>query len=126
MEEFMFFIRKQSNSEASLSPEKHQNFLKACESYIGNLKKEGKLISAQPIQWLGRIISRPDGSWKDVPFNESREIIGGYYHILASNMDEAMAIARANPEFEYNHDTRIEVRAIKTKEKSTGFVYPKA
>jgi hypothetical protein len=125
MEEFMFFIRKQTNSEGSLSPERHQSFLKACESYIGNLKKEGRLISAQPIQWLGRIISRPDGNWIDVPFNESREVIGGYYHILASNMEEAMAIARANPEFVYNHDTRIEVRAIKTKETSTGFVYPK-
>jgi hypothetical protein len=51
MKEFMFFIRKQSNSEQTLSPEQHHAFLKSCESYIDKLEAETKLISAQPIQW---------------------------------------------------------------------------
>jgi len=125
MEEFMFFIRKQANSEETLPPDRHRMFLKACETYIGRLKKEKKLISAQPIEWVGKIISVSGGTWGEAPFNEGREVIGGYYHIKARDIDEAMAIARMNPEFEYNPATRIEVRGIKTKEKSTGFVYPK-
>lgn len=40
-------------------------------------------------------------------------------------MDEAIAIAEGNPEFEYGTTARIEVRPIKMKEESTGFVYPK-
>jgi hypothetical protein len=126
MKEFMFFIRKQSNSAETLAHSQHQEFLKACESYIGKLKKEGKLISAQPIEWKGKIISIAIGTWKDVPFSESSEAIGGYYHILAHNLEEAIEIARANPEFEYNPNTRIEVRPIKMKEESTGYLYPKA
>jgi len=51
-------------------------------------------------------------------------VIGGYYHILAENLDEAISIAKQNPEFKYNPDTRIEVRPIEMKENSTGFVYP--
>ena len=122
MKEFMFFIRKQSNSQETLSPNQHQKFLKSCESYIGKLKHENKLISAQPIEWSGKILSTSG----DSPYNESKEVIGGYYHILAKDLDEAIAIAKANPEFEYNPKTRIEVRPIKMKEETTGFVYPKS
>jgi hypothetical protein len=124
MKEFMFFIRKQSNSQETLSTEQHHKFLKACESYIGKLKSDGKLISAQPIEWKGKIISSSDGKWNDVSFNESKEVIGGYYHILAKDLEEASVIAKANPEFQFNPNTRIEVRPIKMKEESTGFVYP--
>jgi hypothetical protein len=40
-------------------------------------------------------------------------------------MDEAIAISKANPEFEYGKSARIEVRPVKVKEESTGYVYPK-
>ncbi len=122
----MFFIRKQSNSKDTLSPEQHQKFLKGCELYIGKLKQEGKLISAQPIEWNGSILSFPGKVWNDTPYNESKEVIGGYYHIFASDLNEAIAIAKDNPEFQFNPNTRIEVRPIKMKEVSTGFVYPKS
>jgi len=125
MQEFMLFIRKSARSEETLSQDRHQMFLKACETYIGKLKQEGKLISAQPIEWAGKTISLTGGTWHEDPFNEGREVIGGYYHITARDLEEALAIARLNPEFEYNPGTRIEVRGIKTKEKATGFVYPK-
>ena len=124
MKEFMFFIRKQSDGQVPLPPERHQQFLKGCEAYIGKLEKEGKLISAQPIERDGDIISCSNNEWKDVPFNESKEVIGGYYHILAEDLSEAIAIAKANPEFEFNPDTRIEIRPIKMNEEMTGFVYP--
>jgi hypothetical protein len=126
MKELMFFIHKQSNSAEILAHSQHQEFLKACESYIGKLKKEGKLISAQPIEWKGKIISFANGTWKDVPFSKSSEVIGGHYHIFVNNLEEAIEIAKANPEFDYNPNTRIEVRPIKTKEESTNYVYPKA
>ena len=73
----------------------------------------------------GKIISGSKGAWKEGPFNETKEVIVGYYHILAEDLDDAIAIAKGNPEFEYGTTARIEVRPIKTKEESTGFVYPK-
>jgi len=124
MQEFMFLIRKQTDSAQTLSSEKHLQFLKACEDYIDHLKKEGKLISAQPIERKGVILSYSAGTWKETPFNETSEVIGGYYHILANDLDEAIGIAKSNPEFEYNPGTRIEVRSLKMKEQNTGFVYP--
>ena len=125
MKEFMLLIRNEIDHQANWSPEQHQQFLKKCEDYIGLLKKEGKLISAQPLVREGRLISGSKGAWKDRPFNETREIIVGYYHILAEDLNDAMAIAKGNPEFEYGTTARIEVRPIKMKEEDTGFVYPK-
>jgi hypothetical protein len=124
MKEFMFFIRKQADSKETLSPVKHTEFLKSCQTYIETLKTQGRLISAQPIERSGEILSFSEGAWDNTPFNEPKEVIAGYYHILAENLDEAISTAMKNPEFEYNPGTRIEVRPIKMKEEATGFVYP--
>jgi len=124
MKEFMFFIRKKSDSADTLSAERLKQFLIACEIYIENLKQLGKLISAKPIVWSGNIISGKPGRWNEKPYNESGEVIGGYYHILARDIEEAMDIAKENPEFTFNENTRIEVRPVKMKEEQTGYAYP--
>lgn len=121
----MFFIRKEADHQTTLSPQQHQEFLKGCETYIGQLKADGKLIAAQPIDRKGIILSNDGGEWKETAFNEVPEVIGGYYHILATDLNEAISIAKRNPEFAYPTGARIEVRPIKMKEQSTGFVYPK-
>ena|SRR5215475_3842186 len=92
--------------------------------YINRLVSQGKLKGAQPLVKEGKIISGSKGSWKDGPFNEAKEVIIGYYHILAKDIDEAIAIAKENPEFAYTATARIEVRPIKTIEAKSGFVYP--
>ncbi len=121
----MLLIRNEIDHQASWSAEQHQQFLKKCETYIGSLTKDAKLKSAQPLVREGKIISGSKGAWKERPFNETKEVIVGYYHILAEDLDDAIAIAKRNPEFEYGTTASIEVRPIKTKEESTGFVYPK-
>lgn len=125
MKEFMLLIRNEIDHQVKWSAEQHLQFLKKCENYIGNLTKAGKLKSAQPLVREGKMISGSNGSWKDASFNESKEVIVGYYHILAKDLDEAVAIAKENPEFEYGTTARIEVRPIKMMEEVTGFVYPK-
>jgi hypothetical protein len=125
MKEFMLLIRNKLDHQSAWKAEQHQQFLKKCESYIGELKKDTKLISAQPLVREGKIISGTTGNWKEIPFNETEEVQVGYYHILAKDIDEAVEIAKRNPEFEFGTTAKIEVRPIKTKEKTTGFVYPK-
>ena len=125
MKEFMLLIRNEKDHQTGWTQDKHKQFLDACSVYIEGIKKQGKMISAQPIVREGKLISRSKGVWKDAPFNENREVIVGYYHILADNIDDAMAIAKGNPEFEYSETARIEVRPIKMKEESTGYNYPK-
>ena len=124
MKEFMLIIRNENDNFSKLLPDQQKQFLDQCSIYINNLKKENKLNEAQPLVREGKIISRPDGQWKETPFNESKEVQVGYYHILAKDLDEAIQITKANPKFEFGKSARIEVRPIKVKEESTGFVYP--
>jgi hypothetical protein len=126
MMEFMLLVRNEIDHDADWPPERKQQFLEACERYIGKLTRERKLISAQPLVRAGRMISGAKGAWQDGPFNDAEEIIVGYYHILAADLDEAMAIAQENPEFVCGNTARIEVRPVKMKEAATGFVYPQA
>lgn len=124
MKEFMLLIRNGIDSKKNFSAERDQAFLKACEVYIERLNKNGNLKKAQPMIREGRMLSNAGGVWHDDPFNESDEVIVGYYHILANDMDEAISIAKGNPEFEYTTTARIEMRPLKMKEVATGFYYP--
>jgi hypothetical protein len=125
MKEFMLLIRNQADSKTSFSPELNLQFLDACKVYIEKLMKNGNLKSAQPLVREGKMISGSKDSWNEAPYSTSTEVIVGYYHIFANNLDEAIAMAKGNPEFEYTTTARIEVRPIKMKEESTAYVYPK-
>jgi len=120
----MLLIRNMGDGKAGFSPEQQQQFLKACQVYIAELMKNGNLKSAQPLVREGKMISGTPGSFHDGPYNESKEIIVGYYHILAKDLDEAVAIAQRNPEFAFVKGAKIEVRPVKTVEASTSYEYP--
>jgi hypothetical protein len=115
MKEFMFLIRKDKEDLVS------KEFLKACENYINRLMVDGRLISAKPMEKEDNIVLSKNKTWKVVP---AKEIIGGYYHILAKDLEEAISIAKDNPEFEYHPDAKIEVRPLKGREESTSYIYP--
>jgi hypothetical protein len=124
MKEFMLLIRNVGDGKAALSPEQQQAFLKACQVYIEDLMKNGNLKSAQPLARDGKMISGPAGNFTDGPYNETTEIVVGYYHVMAKDLDEAIAIARRNPEFAFIKGAKIEVRPIKMMEQSTNYTYP--
>lgn len=125
MKEFMLLIRNRIDHQAAWPPERHEQFVRKCMDYIAGLTNEGKLKSAQPLERQGRMISGSKDSLNHGPFSDTDEVIVGYYHILAKDIDDAIAIAKRNPEFEYSTTARIEVRPVKVKDESTGFVYPK-
>lgn len=124
MKEFMFYIRNERDAKKSLTADEHLAFIKKCESYIGILKSENKLIAAQPIVREGVLIKKIKSGWVEKDIAIDTEVQVGYYHILAKDMNEAIKIAKDNPEFEYVASASIEVRPVKTKESETGFVYP--
>jgi hypothetical protein len=111
MKEYLLILRTEGNVWTDLSPEQLQSHLEKGGAYIGNLIKEGKLKNANPVDRGSRLISGSGGSLKDGPFNESKEVIAGYFHIVAKDMDEAVAIAKANPIFN-DIPTKIEVHPM--------------
>ena len=124
MKEFMLLIRNIGDGKAGFSPEQQQQFLKACQVYIEELKKNGQLKSAQPLVREGKMVSGSAGDFSEGPYSSSPEVIVGYYHVMAENLDEAIAIAKRNPEFAFVKGAKIEVRPIKMLEQSTNYTYP--
>jgi hypothetical protein len=125
MNEFMFYIRNKKDAKKILTAAEHLTFIKECETYIGILKSENKLIAAQPLVHEGKIIKKSKKGWIEKDIATEIVIQVGYYHILAKDIQEAIKIAKDNPEFKYVDSASIEVRPIKTNENETGFVYPK-
>jgi hypothetical protein len=120
MKEFMLLIRTEGDHLTSLSPEQQQQHLEKVMNYMGGLMKSGKLKSAQPLEMEGVILSGTPGKLKDGPYNETKEVIAGYFLIEANNLEEAIQIAKENPVFEDGTGARIEVRPIKVMEGING------
>lgn len=115
MKEFMIFIKTEGDHLEGLSPEQQQAHVQKIGTYIGGLMESGKLKGAQPLEMEGAVIKGNKGVFKDGPFNESKEVIVGYFHILAEDLAEAIAIAKKNPIFDDAEGT-VEVRPVKTME----------
>jgi len=111
MKEFLLILKTEGSVWTDLSPEQLQNHLKAGGACIGQLIADGKLKAANPIDKGSVLVGGSKGVLKDGPFNESKEVIAGYFHIIARDMDEAVAIAKANPIFN-DIPTKIEVHPI--------------
>jgi hypothetical protein len=112
MKDFLLIIRTEGDVWTSLSPKELQEHVEKGTAYIGNLIKEGKLKNAAPLDKGSRIVTGDGGVMKDGPFNETKEVIAGYFHIVAGDLEEAVAIAKANPIFG-DIPTRIEVHMMK-------------
>jgi hypothetical protein len=122
--EFMLYIRNAGDAKAALTAEQHLKFIKQCELYIGRLKSTDKLIAAQPVVCTGFIVTKGVEGWTNKGIDPAKEAQVGYYHIRAENIEEALAIAKENPEFEFVPSASIEVRPIRMREEKTNFVYP--
>jgi hypothetical protein len=72
------------------------------------LVAEGRMRAGQRLAREGKLVSRQ--AITDGPFTEAREIVGGYWTILARSLDEAAAVAAENPCLAYG--LAFEVRPI--------------
>ena len=57
---------------------------------------DGKMKKGQRLGIGGKTVKR-NGVVTDGPYGEAKEVIGGYWFIVASSLDEAAQIAQGNP-----------------------------
>ncbi|MEO1009986.1 MAG: YciI family protein [Bacteroidota bacterium] len=112
MKDYLLIIKTEGCIWTDLSAEQLQKHMENGSAYIGNLMQKGILKGANPIEKEGsRIIKKNQGTLKDGPFNESKEVVAGYFHISAKDTDAAVAIAKENPIFN-DIPTQIEVHPL--------------
>lgn len=107
----MLFIKSEGNPLEGLSPEQQQEHVQKVGGFIKELVEAGKMKSAQPLESEGNTVSMTNGKFIDGPYNETKEVINGYYHIVAKDLAEATEIAKGDPRFE-DGNWKIEIRPI--------------
>jgi hypothetical protein len=92
--EYLVISRGQWDKE--ISREEIQNAIDQFYVWLSRLVDEGKMKTGQRLASEGKTVSRKNVV-TDGPFGEAKEVIGGYWFIMASSLDEAAKIAAENP-----------------------------
>jgi hypothetical protein len=111
MKDFILFIRNTGNPIVELSPQEQQGHIQKVGAFIMGLVEKDIMKAAHPFEMDGVILSYQNGDFIEEKVDESKEMISGYYHIVAKNLEEVMEIAKSDPRFE-DGVWRMEIRPI--------------
>ena len=110
MKDFLLVYRNDYKNQPVGSPEQMQAITQRWMDWIGGIAAQNKLTSqGNRLGSEGKVV-RPNNVVTDGPYTEIKELIGGYSIINAESYDEAVAIAKGCPIFEFGGN--VEVRDI--------------
>jgi len=109
---YLFIFRETAPERyEALSREERMQALARWNAWCDDLVAQGKLRSGHTLEPTGRVVSGPPAKGTtDGPFAEAKEVVGGYFLLEASSLDEATAIAERCPNLPYG--MVVEVRPI--------------
>jgi hypothetical protein len=90
-----YLVISRGQWDQDVSPEEIQGAIDRFYVWHDRLVAEGRMKAGQRLAREGKIVSKR--SVTDGPYAESKEMIGGYWFILAESLEEAAEIAAANP-----------------------------
>jgi hypothetical protein len=91
-----YLVISRGQWDSSLSRDEIEKAIDQFYKWYDRLAAEGKIRRGQRLTYEGKTV-RGSNVVSDGPFGESKEVIGGYWFILAGNLDEAVQIAKGNP-----------------------------
>ena len=91
--EYLLLSRGQWDRDKS--PQEIQLAIDAFYAWYEKLVAEGKFKPGQRLAKGGKVVSK--SGITDGPYSEAKEVIGGYWFIVAGSLEEAAAIAADNP-----------------------------
>jgi hypothetical protein len=109
MPNYLFLFR--GGQMRTMSPQQLQESMGRWGAWMGELSKKGQLKAGEPLADEGRLLTGKKQTVTDGPFGETKDVVGGYLLITASNLDAATEAARGCPIFE--RDGSVEVREIR-------------
>ncbi len=110
---FMLALHDDPSAFESLSPEEMQKIVQRYNEWAGALAKQGRMAGGEKLTDEPGQILRREGAKntvKDGPFSETKEVLGGFFLILADSYEDAVAVCQDCPHLDYGGT--IEIRAI--------------
>ncbi|MCZ6837219.1 MAG: YciI family protein [Planctomycetota bacterium] len=94
MAKFMFLQRGGCENRQEMTPEQMEAGMKAWMEWVKNGTEEGWLLDpGSPLSGKGAVV-QPDLSVIDGPFAESKDLVGGYTIVEASDLPAACELAK--------------------------------
>ena len=115
MPDFMLFLHQDLGTGPIRSPEEMMAVTKEYMAWADRMRAEGRLKGGERLaNDPGKVLRPKVGriAVTDGPYAETKELIGGYFAISATDYDEACRIAESCPHLKYGG--RIEVRQFHT------------
>ena len=108
----MFVFRETTPERyARMSAAERRSALEAWNGWCDRLAAEGRLLEGHPLEDGGRVVGGGGAARSlDGPFAEAKELIGGYFLVHASGLEEATALAAGCPSLRFG--LTVEVRTV--------------
>ena len=91
-----YLVISRGQWDKDIAREEIQNAIDQFYVWLDRLVAEGKMKTGQRLANEGKTVSRKKVV-TDGPFGEAKEVIGGYWFIVAGSLEEAAKIAAGNP-----------------------------
>ena len=118
MAEFMLFLWSDTSAPPDMSPAEIEAFVAEYTVWTEKLMADGRIVASQRLSDVRQDPARLlPGTGRDfavtvLPLPETKEVVGGFYHIRARDYDEAVEIARTCPHLK-GRGQRIEIREVR-------------
>ncbi len=103
-----YLVLSRGQSDAAASREDIQAAINAFYGWYEKCLESGLMKPGHRLTTDGKVVSRY--AVTDGPFAETKELVGGYWFIIARNLEEAAALAAQNPTLAYG--LTLEVRPL--------------
>jgi hypothetical protein len=109
MKDFMFIFRGAAD-QYDFSAEQMQQHMQKWMVWIDELKAKDRYVAGEPLTPEGKIVKGAKALVTDGPFTESKELVGGFFIVRASSLQEATELAKGCPDLPLNGS--VEVREV--------------
>ncbi len=94
----LLFRNAGPDTHAHLTTDERVKLAKQWNDWYDGLAAQGKVQHGRPLGLMGRVISGTNGQRViDGPYAEAKEIVGGYFFLRVTDIDEATEIAKKCP-----------------------------
>jgi hypothetical protein len=98
MTQYLILIYERESGYAEASPEEWQAIAKAHTRFAEQISETGgQMLGGNALQPTSTATTIRDDIVTDGPFTETKEALGGYYLIEASDLDQALEVAKLCP-----------------------------
>ena len=110
MKEYLLLFRNiPGNGQYVTTPEDMAEDMPKWQDWIGNIARQGKLVSTQPIFYEGRVISNK--GIESQPSILQNQLVAGFLICKSDSLEEVLGWSRACPILKYTEGS-VEIREM--------------